>query len=400
MMNEDVRIHLALAEPDRKIAVAVSQAVAAESGFELVVGAADVRAVLGAIGDRDIDVVVVDVAAAGLEPAALIRELAERKPGTCVIATGHSAPAGLVGRLISAGAATYLPKPYKPEELIATIRELRGVPARQAAATPPARMRRGSLIAVYSPKGGVGTTTVATSIAVALAGRPKTRVAIVDLDLQFGDVGVALDLKSNSSIGDLLGAPTPIDEGIVSEVFARHATGLHALLAPQDPTDMGSVEVPEVIRLLERMRATFDYIVCDLWSSLEELALGTLRAADRVVLVTTPEVPALRHLRRVMNATGPLLTVDRTLIVANRAPSKVGVTVPEIERALGMPVAAQIPSDGVAITKAINEGVSLMDPKADLRVARAFRGLADLLAKDLAHQREPSVASAAQIVAS
>src|SRR5262249_28399880 len=177
---------------------------------------------------------------------------------------------------------------------------------------PPApRVRRGSLIAVYSPKGGVGTTTVATSLAVALAAR-NARVAVVDLDLQFGDVGVVLDLKSNSGIGDLLGTEGAVDDGIVGEVFARHSSGVQALLAPADPTDMGSVDVAAVIKLLERMRASFDYVVLDLWSALEELALATLRAADRVVLVTTPEVPSLRHLRRIMNATGPLLGTDRT----------------------------------------------------------------------------------------
>ena len=399
-MSEEVRIHLALAEPDRKVAVAVAQAVAAEPALELVAGAADARALLGAIGERPVDVIVVDFTAAGLDPTALVRDIVQRKPEACVIVTGQGVPAGMVGRVISAGAATFLPKPYRPDELVATVRELRGIPARPAAPATPTRMRRGSLIAVYSPKGGVGTTTIATSLAVALAARGNARVAIVDLDVQFGDVGVALNLKGASSIGDLLGAQGALDEATITEVFVHHPSGVKALLAPQDPTDMGSIDVPEVVRLLERMRAAFDYVVCDLWSALEELAIGTLRAADRVVLVTTPEVPSLRHLRRVMNATGPLLSNDRTIIVANRAPSKVGVSVPEIERSLGMPVAAQIPSDGVGVTKAINEGMSVMDPRANLRVARAFRELADTIAKDLAHQREPSIAAAAQVIAS
>jgi len=396
-MSDTDRIHIALAEPDRKVAVAVAQALAAEAGFELIASAADARALLGAIGERTVDVTVVDIAAAGLEPPSLIREILEHRPGTCVIATGQGTPAGTVGRLISAGATTFLPKPYRTDELISTVRELLGAPARPAAAPPATRARRGSVIAVYSPKGGVGTTTVATSLAVTLAARSNTRVAIVDLDLQFGDVGVALDLKSNSGIADLLTGDVAIDDGIIAEVFARHSSGVQALLAPADPTDMGSIDVAAVIRLLERMRTSFDFIVLDLWSALEELALATLRAADRVVLVTTPEVPSLRHLRRIMNATGPLLGVDRTVIVANRAPSKVGVSVAEMERALGMPVAAQVPSDGVAVTKAINEGMSMMDPRANVRVARAFRDLADTLARDLGRKREPAFGSASAV---
>jgi pilus assembly protein CpaE len=101
-----------------------------------------------------------------------------------------------------------------------------------------------------------------------------------------------------------------------------------------------------------------------------------------------------------MNATGPLLGTDRTVIVANRAPSKVGVSVAEMERALGMPVAAQVPSDGIGVTKAINEGMSMMDPRANVRVARAFRDLADTLAKDLGRKREPAFGSASAVTAS
>jgi pilus assembly protein CpaE len=398
-MSDRERIHIALAEPDRKVAVAVAQAVAAEVGFELIAGAADARALLGAIGERTADAIVVDIAAAGLEPLALIREIVAHRPGACVITTGQNTPAGTVGRLIAAGATTFLPKPYRTDELIATVRELLGAPVRVVAPPPSPRARRGSLIAVYSPKGGVGTTTIATSLAVALSARSNARVAVVDLDLQFGDVGVVLDLKAASGIADLLAGDGAIDEAIISEVFARHSSGVQALLAPADPTDMGSIDVPAVIRLLEHMRSSFDYIVLDLWSALEELALATLRAADRVVLVTTPEVPSLRHLRRIMNATGPLLGTDRTVIVANRAPSKVGVSVSEMERALGMPVAAQIPSDGVGVTKAINEGMSMMDPRASVRVARAFRDLADTVAKDLGHKPGHAVGSPAAVIA-
>jgi pilus assembly protein CpaE len=399
-MSDEGRIRIAFADPDRAVTGPVGQAMAADPDLELVASAADGRALLSAIGDRPVDAIVLDISAAGLEPAAIVREIVEHRPGVCLIATGRAAGATTVARIMASGATTFVPKPYNSDELFSTIRELRRVPPRPAAASAFARARRGALIAVYSPKGGVGTTTVATSLAVALAARGNARVAIVDLDLQFGDVGVALDLKGQSSIADLLATDTPVEEPYISEIFARHASGVYALLAPPEPTDMGSIDVPEVSRLLERTRAGFDYVVCDLWSALEELALATLRAADRVVLVTTPEIPALRHVRRVMNMTGNLITSDRTLIVANRAPAKVGVSISEIERALGMPVAVQVPSDGVGVTKAINEGMSIMDPRASARVAKSFRGLADILARDLGRQREGAVAPKTAVVRS
>jgi pilus assembly protein CpaE len=387
-MSDPIGIRIVMLDPDRSAAGPVRQALMAEPGFVLSADAGDEHSLLEAVRAHAADVVVVDIAGV-TDVATLVRELVARRPDACVIATGRGIPAGQVGRVLASGAATFLPKPYRPDELVATVRELRDTQRPQV--PPLAQARRGALIAVYSPKGGVGTTTVATSLAVALAARGSARVAIVDLDLQFGDVGVALDLKDASGIVDLLAHKGAIDDTIVTDVFARHASGVRALLAPEDPTDMGSIDVPEVIRLLDRLRPAFDYVVCDLWSSVEELVLAVLRAADRVVLVTTPEVPSLRHLRRVMNATAPLLSSDRTVIVANRAPSKVGLSVPEMERAIGMPVAAAIPSDGVGVTKAINQGMSIMDSRGSVGVVRAFNALAELLAKDLAHNAPGAV---------
>lgn len=393
-MIEQGRIRICLLDPDAAVTRAVSQVLASDAGAELVAVAADARDLLDAIGQRAVDAIVVDLGAHE-DPALLVRTILDRRPGTLVVVTGR-ASAATIGRVIAGGASTYLPKPYRPEELVTTVRELRGLALRHAGG----RAGRGAVIAVYSPKGGVGGTTVATSLAVALAGRAKSRVAMVDLDLQFGDVGVVLDLKSTTGIAELLNHQGPLDESTVADIFARHASGVQALLAPEDPPDVGSVDVEAVVKMLDRMRSIFDYVVCDLWSSLEELALATLRAADRVVLVTTPEVPSLRHVRRVISATAPLLSAERTIVVANRAPSKSGLPLEEIERALGMPVGVAIPSDGAGITRAINEGTSIMDPRSGVRAAQAVRHLADLLAADLSHQRAPAVAPVAQAVPS
>jgi len=394
-MIDQGRLRIALVEPDGVVARALTEALSGGIATELVAVAGDLRIVLESIGQRAVDAIVLDLAAHP-DPVTAVRAIHERRPSTLVVITGK-APPMIIARCMAAGAATYIPKPFKPEELVTTVRELRGVTFRPAVDAP--RPRRGSVVVVYGPKGGVGGTTVATSLAVALAAS-KARVALVDLDLQFGDVGVALDLKNSSSIADLLAHQGPLDAATVADVFVRHSSGVHALLAPADPPDMGSVDVEAIVRLIEKMRAVFDYIVCDLWSSLEDLALATIRAADRVVLVTTPEVPSLRHLRRVISATDPLLRTERTLVVANRAPSKTGLTLPEMERALGMPIGAAIPSDGAGVTKAINEGRSMLDPRAGVRTARAFRALADQIATDLARDGAAASAATAASVAS
>src|SRR5207244_10891439 len=113
-----------------------------------------------------------------------------------------------------------------------------------------------------------------------------------------GDIGIALDLKSANSIADLLNHVAAIDASLIDEVFVRHASGVRALLAPDNLASVPGIDPDRVARVVDQLRPHFQYIVCDLWSSLEDLTLATLRMADRVILLTTPELTAPRHLRR------------------------------------------------------------------------------------------------------
>jgi pilus assembly protein CpaE len=325
------------------------------------------------------DVVVLDVAATRDVPG-VIRKLATSCPDTYVVVTGAGAPPTLMSRAVAAGARGFLIKPYTVDELVVTVREVVDN-ARSATYARPRveRARRARLIAAYSPKGGVGTTTTATSVAVALASAANTRVALIDLDLQFGDVGAVLDLHSANSIAELLGHDE-LGIDLIEETFVRHSSGLRVLIAPDDLQVVSTIDPDQVIRMLEQLRPFFDYIVCDLWSSFEDLTIGVLRSADRILLVTTPELPSLRNVQRVLNSTRHDIQLDeRALVVANRFPGKTGLSREDMTKAVGRPIAATIPSEGVSVTDAINRGVSLLDPRVHTRTARSYHDLAAIL---------------------
>jgi pilus assembly protein CpaE len=255
---------------------------------------------------------------------------------------------------------------------------------REAHASAPDRLRevpprRGTLVAVYGPKGGVGRTTVATNLAVALAQAGRS-VALVDLDLQFGNVGVALGLKGVNSVAELLGHPD-VTGDLVRDTFLEHSSGVRVLVAPEDLSRVEGLDPAQVRQALEQLRGHFDDVVCDMWSMYEDLTRAVLRVADRIVLVTTPEVPALRSLQRVLRASRGMSDLEgRTLIVLNRADGKAGFRTADVARALERPIAVAIPSDGVAITEAVNRGLSILDPRLRSRAARAYRDLAKLVA--------------------
>ena len=317
-----------------------------------------------------------------------------------MIVTGADTPPPLVSRAVTAGARGFLLKPFAPTDLATAIHDVyeshldlrRLQRSDRAAGTTVAQ--RGSLIAVYSPKGGVGCTTIATNLAAALSVGTKAPVGLVDLDLQFGDVGIAMDLRGTSSIIDLLDHDGPIDAALVDDIFVRHPSGVRALLAPDNLGALQTIDPDRIVAATDALRDHFRYVVCDMWSSFEDLTLAMLRAADRVILVTTPELPALKNVRRVLLATTPLLADDRTLIVVNRHPGKAGIPLSDIERALGRPVAMTIPSEGVGITEAINQGISLFDARArtGARASRSVAKLAQLVGK--ASERRPVVKAA------
>jgi pilus assembly protein CpaE len=330
------------------------------------------------------DVILIDVASTP-DIAISVKRIQLACPSSCIIVTGAGTLPSTMSRAVASGARGFLIKPYSPAEVFTTIAEalemVRVVTSQTPAPAPQKERARGSLVAVYSPKGGVGSTTIATNLAVGLAERPRSSVALLDLDLQFGDVGPSLDLRSANSVAEVVGHEE-LTSDLIDETFVKHASGLRVLLAPDDLGLVEGIDPDQVVRVLSQLRKHFDYVVADLWSSYEALTIGVLRAADRVLLVTTPELPALRNLQRVLHATRADLHLDeKAIVVVNRYPGKTGLSHTDISKALGLKISATIPSEGITVTDAINRGLSLLDTRARVRIARHYHQLAALVAE-------------------
>jgi len=395
MSTPDATLFVLDADPQ---AVAAVQGGLGASGLRLVGTEARVERALDAVKASRPDVVILDVTACG-DLVSTVRALLLASSGSCVIVTGAGTSPNLMSRAVAAGARGFLLKPYSPRELFDTAAEALGVARALVEAKAARRTGRanGKLLAVYSPKGGVGCTTIATNLAVALSARPKTTVALIDLDLQFGDVGAALDLHSVNTVAEMLKVETFTAE-LIEETFVRHESGVRALLAPDDLNVVDTIETEQVLRLLEGIRPHFDYIVCDLWSSLDPLTKNVMRVADRVLLVTTPEFPALRDLQRVLSSTRADLHLDhRTSVIVNRFPGKSGLPIAQMAKALGLPISATIPSEGITVTDAINRGLSLLDSRAKVRLARSYHQLA-ALAADPAKPDAPAGSEMSRVV--
>ena len=380
MPDKGGRITVVIAAADELTASLAESALMSDTLMTVLRKVFDRRALLSTVASAAPDVVVLDAQLEG-ETAGTVRELLIRAAACTVIVTGSKDDSQQLSRAIIAGARGFVFNPYRPDELVNAVRDAfatsRTVQEGLKLEHTGRSTVQGGLVTVYSPKGGVGTTTIAAYLALSLAAKTKSSVALVDLDLQFGDVGVILDIQSANSIVDLLGQEQ-IDQAAIDEVMVKHQSGVRVLTAPEQVADAENVDPEKVLRMLNQLRQQFAYVIVDTWSFLEEVTLTALQASDRVVLVTTPEVPALRDLRRVMTERTQLELEQRGIVVVNRYSPRFGLQIPEIESALGMTVGLSLASEGMAITQAINAGTMVTG-----RVGEAFGQLADLVLKEV-----------------
>ncbi len=380
MPDSSGRITVIVAEPDDTTAKLAENGISSDSLMTVARRVTDRRALLGTILSLSADVVIIDSQIDG-ELAGTVREILTRAPGCTVVVTGGRDASPAISRAVIAGARAFVFKPYRPEELVTAVRDsyatTRALQESQKGDRAGKSTVQGALITAYSPKGGVGTSTIAAFTALSLAARTKANVALVDLDLQFGDIGVILDVQSPNSIVDLLSQET-IDQTAIDEVLIRHSSGVRVLTAPEIISDADNVDPEKVLRMLNQLRQHFAYVVVDTWSFLEDVTMTALQASDRVLLVTTPEVPALRDLRRMMTEKSQLGLDQRGMVIVNRYSTRFGLQVPDVEAALGVRVAMTLASEGMAITQAVNQGTFVTG-----RIGETFGNLADLILKEV-----------------
>ncbi|HWS31418.1 MAG TPA: P-loop NTPase [Actinoplanes sp.] len=232
------------------------------------------------------------------------------------------------------------------------------------------------VITLFAGKGGCGRSMVAANLAVALAGGAR-RVLLIDLDLQFGDVAIMLRLSPDRNISGGLSMSGKLDEPGLRSIISSHRTGLDALLAPPSPAEGERVSREFVVELLDVARPLYDYIVVDTPAVVTDQVLAALDMSDWFIPIVTPDLPTLKSVRLTSEMFDLLdYPKERRLLVFNRANTQVGLTPQDVEEAVGMPFAVQVPSSrDVPVSVNQGEPLTMTDPMHP--VSRAIRELAD-----------------------
>jgi pilus assembly protein CpaE len=237
--------------------------------------------------------------------------------------------------------------------------------------------RSGKIITVVAPKGGTGKTALATNLAVGLASTGK-RVALVDLDLQFGDVADALQLRPESSIADVNGSHRGVSVTNLKALLLKRGENLYALAAPANPGDGEDITPTEVEEILHVLAAEFDLVVVDTSAGVTEATLSAIDVSSDLVLVCDLSVSSVRGLRKVVDTLDRLdMKRQRRHFVLNRADSRVGVTVDDASAVVGMPVSVAIPSSR-DVPLAMNQGIPVVESAPRALVARRYMDVAAL----------------------
>ena len=337
------------------------------------------------------DVVLMDINMPDMDGITATELLSAQVPTTAIVMMSVQGEADYLRRSMLAGAREFLVKPFSSDELTASIRQVhaREHEKRVRYAAPAAAEARaaadhepGRVVAVFSPKGGVGRTTIAVNVAVAAMSEPGSRVALMDGSFQFGDVGVLLNLNpKNKSIADLVpeleagGEPESLDTFLMT-----HSSGLKVLLAPPSPELAETVTPAAAKRVLEVLRGRYELVVVDCASSFSDATLAILDIADTILTVLTLEITSIKNLRLFLEVAEQLgYPGEKVQLVLNRADSALGIRVADVEHSIGRKVDHTVVSDGRSVVYALNRGVPFFLSNREAQVSQDILRLAQSL---------------------
>ena len=362
----------------------VEVAGSASSGEEAIQMAMDLRP----------DVVVMDINMPGMDGIAAAELISQRLPQVAIIMMSVHGEAEQMRRSLQAGAREFLVKPFSSDEFSETIKRVydreearrhqiqASMPAGPVAAAPDPDIDH-QVIAIFSPKGGSGRTTIATNLAIAIKQQTGARVALLDANLQFGDVGVLLNLnpKTKSIVDAADGGE--LDADLVESVLIDHSSGIRALLAPPTPEGADLITPASLLTVVGHLRTMHAYTVVDVPAGLNDHSLAIMEVADQIVIMAALEITAIKNLRLYLEVADQLgYERSKLRIVMNRSDTTQGIRLGDVEGSIRRSIDGTIVSDGRLAVLAVNRGVPFIISNPESPLSRDVNRLAQTLIGD------------------
>ena len=348
------------------------------------------------------DVVLMDINMPDMDGISATETIRAKQPTVQVVILSVQSDQNYMRRAMLAGARDFLTKPPMGDELISAIRragsmaqsersknvQVQALPAAGNINTMPGYATpKGKIVTVYSPKGGTGCTTLAVNLALTLHNE-DTRVALVDGNLQFGDVAVFMNEQGKNTVIDLAPRADELDPEIVEEVMLKHAaSGIHILAAPSRPEYAEKVSSGQFSTMLEYLKQLYSYVVVDTASLLTDVNLAAIDVSDILVLVTTQDIPSIKNCRLFLDLTQTMgMERNRILFAMNRYDKRINITPERVAENLKQEVSSVIPLDEATVMKAVNRGVPFVLESKNQPASRGIFSLAESVRARIASQ--------------
>ena len=352
----------------------IRSALSADGRVQLLAGGDDTDQLLGEIIRLRPMAAIITLGANSDQALKFIQQLTIEAPKTAIIAAAQKAAPELLLQSLRAGAREFLQLPLKADDLKTVLDRVAEFCQTQVETVK----KKGRMVAVFSSKGGCGTTFIATNLA-ACAG---ARTILVDLNLQAGDLPLFLGVNQKYSFADMAENRSRLDDALIKSFVTPYSTNLSLLAAPKEADSADEIEPEHVFEVLQKLRESYEYIVLDPQHTFDAKTLAALDQSDQIVLLLTLDIPAIRSAQRALEIFDRLgYPRQKIRIVVNRWSKQIDLDLQQVEKFLGEPVIGFVPSEYQTAVTSINLGQPLVlsepNSKISLEIKRIARVIAD-----------------------
>lgn len=321
------------------------------------------------------DIILMDINMPGIDGIAATEILTTEAPKSSIVIMSVQGEQEYLRRAMVAGAKNYLVKPFTGDELLQAIKQVYSneQKRRNVLKFEPKSPELGKVITVFSTKGGIGKTTIATNLAVALAARTGANVGVIDADLQFGDMALFLNVMPRATIADLVKDIDGLDAKLLDSYMVKYNDQVSLLPAPLRPEQAETISGSHLANIIKTMRASYKYVIIDTVPSFNDAMLTVLDAADQVLVVSAMDLPTIKNVKlclEIMETLG--YTDEKIKLILNRANSDSGMDIAEVEESLHHSFTATLPSDGKIVVGSVNRGVPFVVSHPDAAVSQSI----------------------------
>lgn len=325
------------------------------------------------------------------KPTSLVENIVSKFPQSAVVAILSQGDLAQSDMIILSGARAFLLYPYQQGKLVHTLNQVKKLIERARTASSQdsstedqAASTSNKTITVFSPKGGTGTTTIATNLAISLRQITNQEVLLIDGKHLFGHISLYLNLRSGNSINDLIAHAGMLDQQLIEQVMVKHSSGINVLPSPNKISLVQDIRPDNLFSVVQMLKDVFPYIIIDGGNHLDENTVTYLDASDRILLALNPNLASMRDARIFLEVSDSLsYPKNKTLLLVNLAGHKADVREKDIEKIIKIPIFGTISADEKLALSSLNDGVPILLKKPKHRISREYKKITKNLIKNL-----------------